>query len=305
MPGRLARILEALEDDDYRVLRAIERNLGRYEYVPAEVVERQSKLPPSRLLKSLRRLSDLKLVRRTLGSVIGYTLTFLGLDALAIRALTAKGVIEELGDVIGAGKESDVYIALTPTGRRVVVKLHREGKAPFHRIRRTRSFAADMNRRSLILWAKLLGEREFKALLELHARGARVPEPIAWNRHAVVQGLVEGAVELYRVPPLTVGEAREALAQVLETVRIAYREVGIVHGDLSEYNVLVAEEDGGVGAYVIDWPQYVYAAEPHAGELLERDVRYITRFFRSKYGVEASLEDALAYVRGERGEPPV
>lgn len=305
MPGRLARILEVLEEDDYRVLRVIERNLGRYEYVPIEVVERQARLPPSRMLRSLRRLSDLKLVRRTLGSLIGYTLTFLGLDVLAVRALIAKGVVEELGDVIGAGKESEVYIAVMPTGRRVVIKLHREGKAPFHRIRRTRSFAADMNRRSLILWAKLLGEREFRVLVDLHARGARVPEPVAWNRHAVVQAHIEDAVELYRVPPLDYDEARSVLLHVLETVKIAYRDVGVVHGDLSEFNVLVAPEDGGVGGYVIDWPQYVYAQEPHAEELLRRDVAYILRFFRSKYGVEVSLEDALAYVRGERGEPPV
>lgn len=305
MPGRLVRMLEVLEEDDYRVLRVIERNLGRYEYVPIEVIERQARLPPSRILRSMRRLSDLKLVKRTLGTLVGYTLTFLGLDVLAVRALTAKGVIEELGDAIGAGKESDVYIAVTPAGRRVVVKLHREGKAPFHKIRRTRSFAADMSRRSLILWAKLLGKREFKVLVDLHARGARVPEPIAWNRHAVVQGHIEGAVELYRVPPLDYEDARRALSHILETARIAYRDVGVVHGDLSEFNVLIAPEDGGVGAYVIDWPQYVYAQEPHAEELLRRDVGYILRFFRSKYAIEVDLEDALAYVRGEGDEPPV
>ncbi len=304
MPSRLSRILQELEDDDYRVLRVIERNLSRYEYVPVEVVERQARLPPSRMLRSIRRLSDLKLIRRTLGTLIGYTLTYTGLDVLAARALMAKGVIEEFGDVIGAGKESDVYLAVAPGGRRVVVKFHREGKAPFHRIRRTRSFAAGMTRRSLILWAKLLGEREFKVLVELHSRGARVPEPIAWNRHAVVQGYVEGAVELYRQPPLGEEEAIRVLRQILETVRIAFQDVGVVHGDLSEYNVLVVYRDGGVDAVVIDWPQYVYASEPHAEELLKRDVYYIVRFFRSKYGVRVDEGEALAYVRGERGEPP-
>jgi RIO kinase 2 len=303
--GRLAKIYQQLEPDDFRVLRAIEGGLGRYEYVPVEYIERRARLPPSRMLRSIRRLSDLKLIRRTLGTLIGYTLTFLGLDVLAVRALHAKGVIEELGDVIGAGKESDVYIAVTPAGERVAVKFHKEGQAPFHRLRRTRSFAASLTRRSMILWAKMLGEREFKALVELHARGARVPEPIAWNRHAVVERLVEGAVELYRLPPLEPGEAARVLLDVLETVRIAYVDVGIVHGDLSEYNILVAPRDGGVGGVVIDWPQYVYREEPHARELLERDVRYVIRFFRSKYGVEVDYRAALEYAAGGRDEPPL
>ncbi len=305
MAGRLARIYGELEPDDFRVLRAIESGLGRYEYVPVEYIERRARLPPSRMLRSIRRLSDLKLVRRTLGTLIGYTLTFLGLDVLAVRALHAKGVIEELGDVIGAGKESDVYLAVTPTGERVVVKFHKEGRAPFHRLRRTRSFAARQTRRSMILWAKLLGEREFKVLVELHGRGARVPEPVAWNRHAVVERLIEGAVELYRVPPLEPGEAERVLADVLETVRIAYLEVGVVHGDLSEYNVLAAPEGEAVRGVVIDWPQYVYSSEPHARELLERDIRYITRFFRSKYHVDVDESEALEYVTGGRVEPPI
>jgi len=306
LPGRLARVYQSLEPDDFRVLRAVESGMGRYEYVPVEWVERRARLPPSRMLRSIRRLSDLKLIRRTLGAIVGYTLTFLGLDVLAVRALHAKGVIEELGDVIGAGKESDVYVAVTPTGERVAVKFHKEGRAPFHRIRRTRSFAAGESRRSMLLWAKMLGEREFRVLVELHGLGASVPEPVAWNRHAVVERLLEGAVELYRLPPLTRGEAVEVLGSVLRTVRIAYLEAGVVHGDLSEYNVLVAPGDsGGVRGVVIDWPQYVYRDEPHARELLERDVSRILRFFRSKYRVEAPLEDAMAYVTGESGEPPL
>ncbi len=304
MPSRLALIYEELEEPDFRILRVIEKWLNKYEYVPVEIIERDSKLPPSKILKSIKKLSTHKLVKRRLGSIIGYTLTYLGLDVLALRGLIVRGVIERIGDRIGSGKESEVYLAVAPTGERLTVKMHREGSAPFRRIKRTRSFAVDLSWGSMLQVAKILGEREFKVLVELHGRGASVPEPIAWNRHAVVTRYIESGVELSVRPPLSRGDAVQVLRTVLSTLRIAYTEAGVVHGDLSEYNVVVALVEGEpVRAYVIDWPQYVYKDEPHAEELLERDVYYITRFLRKIYGVETDPEEALRYVKGETDDP--
>ncbi|GAB6148006.1 RIO1 family regulatory kinase/ATPase domain-containing protein [Stetteria hydrogenophila] len=288
-----------LEEPDFRVLRVIEKWLPKYEYVPAEVLERHARLPPSALSRSLRKLGELKLVRRTLGSLIGYTLTFMGLDVLALRGLVVRGVVEEIGEKIGVGKEGNVYLAVAPSGERVVVKFHREGRRSFKHLRRARSFMAEASRGQWLLKAKMLGEREFKILVELSSRGARVPKPLGWNRNAVVQAYLEG-VELYRLKAggLERGQAERILWDVLETVRTAYRDVGIVHGDLSEYNVLVAVEDGEYRGYVIDWPQYVYREEEHAEDLLKRDVYYVVRFFRKNFGVDVSEEEALSFVKG-------
>ncbi len=302
MTSRLTEIYKRLEEPEFRILRIIERHMKKYEYVPIELIEKESKLPPSKLSNSIKKLSTLKLVRRTLGSIIGYTLTYLGLDVLALRGLIVRGIIKDLRDRIGAGKEGDVYIGITPSDEKVTVKFHREGSAPFRKIKRTRSFAIDMSWGSMIEVAKVLGEREFRILVELYNKGARVPEPVAWNRHAVVTKYIEGSIELYKRPELDEDEALEVLKQVLETIRKAYMDVGVVHGDLSEYNILVRTKDDKVEAYVIDWPQYVYKDEPHAEELLKRDVQYISRFFRKIYGVRIECENALKYVKGEINE---
>ncbi len=301
MPKNLWQLYTSLGEDEFRVLRAIERFQGRHEYVPVELVEKASGLPPSRLQRALAVLSRNKLIKRRLGNFSGYTLTFLGLDVLALRNLVKRGVVSLLGDKIGIGKEGDVYIAVAPDGSRLVVKFHREGRKSFRKVWRHRSFTLNLEASTWLEVAKYVGEREFKALVSLWREGARVPEPVAWNRHAVVQRYVEG-VELSEAPEMGEEEALSALRDVIETVRIAYQRVGIVHGDLSEYNILVEPAEGR--AYVIDWPQYVYKDEPHADELLRRDVEYVARFFRRKYRVEVDVEEALAYVRGERGEPP-
>ena len=298
MPVGVAEAYEELGEPEFRVLRVIEGLLPRYEYVPVEVIERRAGLPPSRLARALDRLGELKLVRRRLGGLIGYTLTYLGLDVLALRGLVVRGVVARLGAEIGVGKEGRVYLAETPAGTLAVVKFHREGRRSFKHLRRTRSSMAEAPRGMWLVKAKALAEREFKVLAELRGRGALVPAPLGWNRNAVVQEYIEG-VELYRLRDLDPRDAERVLLDVLETLRKAYVEVGVVHGDLSEYNVLVSLGEGEPRGYVIDWPQYVYRDEPHADQLLERDVLYIVRFFRRRFGVEPlSVEEALGYVRG-------
>ncbi len=295
MPRRLWSVYQALDGLDMRVLSTIESGLSRYEYVPAEYIERRMRgVAPSRVNRSLDKLNELKLIRRSIGHTVMYTLTYMGLDVLALNSLVRRGVVGVLGERIGVGKEGAIYLAETPEGELVVVKFHREGRRSFQHIRRHRSYAMSLPRKSWFRMAKLVGEREFKIMVALVEEGARVPEPIAWNRHAVVQEYVPG-VELYRLRGLSEEEALRVLEGIIETLEIAYQRVGIVHGDLSEYNVLVTEE---LEPYIIDWPQYVYKEEPGADELLRRDVQYIAAFFRRKFRIRVDTDEILARVRG-------
>jgi len=294
--SRLARnpylLRQTLDRKDMLVLSAIEKLSSRFEYVPVEVLERRVTLRPTEIAASLDRLNQLKLVRRRLGSIIGYALTYYGLDVLAYDSLARRGVLEALGDRLGVGKEGDVYLGVTPEGSTVVVKFHREGRRSFSKIKRYRGYAASVDRKQWFKIAKLSGEREFKVLVALSEEGARVPKPIAWSRHAVVQEYVPG-IELYRLRDLGEDDATRVLEDVIDTMRIAYQRVGIVHGDLSEYNILVGDDGRG---YVIDWPQYVYRDDPAARELLKRDAEHVAAFFRRRFNLPITGEEVLARV---------
>ncbi len=294
MPRHPQRTLAMLKREDVALLATIERLMSKFEYVPVEMLERRVRLPPSRILASLDRLNKLKLIKRRLGSVIGYTLTYYGLDVLATNSLVGRGVVSVIGEKIGVGKEGEVYIAETPAGDTVIVKYHREGRRSFSKIRRHREYALLVDRKQWLRLAKLVGEREFKVLVALEREGARVPKPIGWSRNAVVQSYIPGA-ELYKVRWLDDDVVERVFWDVVETLRIAYERVGVIHGDLSEYNILVSEDGRG---YVIDWPQYVYRDEPVAAELLERDVRYLTAFFRRRFRFEADPAQVLEEVTG-------
>lgn len=287
---KLGTVYRQLTPLDFSILSAVERGMANYEYVPLDYVERLVNAPATRVERSLEKLRDLKLIKRWSESYRGFRLTYLGLDMLALRTLVKEGVLEAIGDKLGVGKESELYRARAPGGLLVIVKLLRIGCRSFRSTKRTRSFVENPQ----LNWyaqSKIAAEREYKALLELFKAGGLVPRPYAWNRHAVVISCING-VELYRRPKLN--DPGRALMDVLETTRKAYVDVGIVHGDLSEYNVIVSVENER--AYVIDWPQYVEKDHPSAPSLLKRDVEYIVRFFNKIYGVRLSVDRAFSYV---------
>ncbi|MEB3845361.1 MAG: serine/threonine protein kinase [Desulfurococcales archaeon] len=288
-------ILARLKPADMRVLKVIERGSSRYMYVPLDYIERHSRLPPPRVLESIDRLNSEKLIVRRIGSTLGYKLTYTGLDVIALNNLVARGVVESIGERIGVGKEGNIYLAWDPAGNPIVVKFHREGRRSFQSIRRKRRYAEGLPRKSWIQLAKLVGEREFKILAALKDRGALVPEPIAYNRNTVVQEYIPG-VELYRIRSIEKSTAEEMLSSIVRTLKIAYQEVGIVHGDLSEYNILVTED---YKPYIIDWPQYVYREDPESDTLLERDIEYIAGFFKKRFGIKAEPGEILREVKGE------
>ncbi len=279
--------LAQLHPDDFKVLYAIEKRLKTHEFVPIELIEKDTKLPLHRLERSLYHLNKLKLIRRMSTSVLGYRLTILAYDVLAIHSLMKRGILVALGEKIGVGKESDVYLGIGPGGVKLAVKFHRVGRQSFRHIVRHRTYKEEEN---WLLQSRLSAAREFTALKELFPRGAKVPEPVAKSRHVVVTKLIEGAVELYRKPEIE--DPVKALIDVLETIEIAYKEVGIVHGDLSEYNIIVIPETSE--AYVIDWPQYVEKEHPSAPQLLRRDVEYVVRFFKKVYGVPIEVDEVLS-----------
>lgn len=288
-------MLESLEPDDLRVLRLIERLSRNRRHVPAERLENAAGTPPGRLARILEKLSSLKLVERRADPVSGYALTFRGLDVLAVDSLRSRGVIAVVTERLGVGKEGVAFLAESPEGETLVLKLHRGGLRSFRRIRVYRRYASESPGDFMAL-AKLSAEREFRALVSLKREGARVPDGVAWSRHAVVQEYIPG-VELYKVKPGEVEvDAWKLASSILDTVRIAYVKVGIVHGDLSEYNILLSLESSE--GYVIDWPQYVYRGDHQAEKLLERDVGYVVKYFRRRWGIVLDEEKALRYVKG-------
>ena len=293
----LADRVAAVTADDVKLLGLIYKLHEGYAAVPLTVLESSYK-PAAELGERLSRLLELGLVRSVRGTEYMYQLTYRGLDVLAIAQLTRRGVLSRVGDVLAVGKESEVYLGWTPTSSPVVLKLHREGSRSFRALTRSRRYRSLTGRS---LWLDVSVEaagREFTALVSVRRAGGLVPRPLDRALHAVATEYLDG-VELYKARWLDRESALRVLKDVITTVRVALRAAGIVHGDLSPYNVLVVNDPGGPRGYVIDWPQYLSASDPGAMDALTRDLKALATFFNKSLGLDLTTEELLRAVREE------
>lgn len=279
----------SLKKSEIAVLRAVERGMRRCEWVPLQDLTRMARLPARTVDYSLKRLTGRKLIFKTWDPYEGYQIGFLAYDLVALAELVERDVVLSLGDELGVGKESVVYNALGADDRPLAIKFHREGRTSFKHVRRVREHLTDVPRCSWIHAARLGARKEFNVLKTLYP-DVSVPEPLAISRHAIAMELLDG-VELYRVDLVN---PEDCLEMILEEVEIAWKR-GLVHADLSPYNVIVVDEE----IKIIDWPQAVNRGHPEVRELLRRDVKNVVDHFRRKYRLDVSSEGALAQVTGK------
>jgi len=288
---KAAETITKIVSYDLRILQAIELGMIQHEVVPFDDVVRYSGLNENELEYRMKRLDELELLYRQQDPYPGYMMNYNGYDLLALNALVKAETLEALGPPIGIGKESDVYEAVTPSEVKVAVKFHRLGRTSFRDTRRKREYVADRRHISWLYQSRLAAEAEYSALETMHEAGVSVPEPLDQNRHVIAMQLIEGT-QLSDI--ISLEEPRLFLDDILEDVRLAYG-AGVIHTDLSEYNVLV-DTEGMV--WIIDWPQYVSADHPNALELLKRDIGNVVYYFRRKHGLEYDPDQALKHVTG-------
>jgi RIO kinase 2 len=284
-------VFRNLESEDFRILHIIEAAMSKREFVPIEQIQKYAKLPMERIEFTLSKLNKLGLIYRIKGAYVGYTLNYAGYDCLAINTLVKAGVIDSFGQSLGVGKEADVYDALSPDGKRIAVKFHRLGRISFRQTRRKRGYTREHS--TWLFQSHVSAEKEFQAMQLAYRNGVSVPEPISQNRHVIAMGMIEGA-ELSKYKEIQ--EPEKILKEILRNVRKAYLKAHIIHGDLSDYNIIL-KPDGHI--LIIDWPQYVKSDHANAEELLERDLKNVLTFFNRKFNVKVAIEEACDYVTGK------
>jgi len=209
-----------------------------------------------------------------------------------------KGVIDEIHGVVKAGKESRVYWGKDKQGNELAIKIYLtvsaefrkgmlkyiEGDPRFKNVRR--------DTRSLVFaWA----QKELRNLKQAIAAKVRVPRPIAVKKNVLIMEFIGkngiSAPSMKEQPPKNPEKAYKAL---LTYLRRLYRKAELVHGDLSEYNIMIWRGR----PLLFDVSQAVPLSHPLADLLLRRDLRNLNRYF-SRLDVKVpSVEEYYRKVTG-------
>jgi RIO kinase 1 len=231
-----------------------------------------------------------------------------------LLSLLDNGLITEVVRPLLSGKEAQVYLVLV-YGEERVAKVYKEAnqrsfknRAVYSEGRRGRN---SRDRRAIAKGSKHGRAQEEEAwrsaevdmMFRLRDAGVRVPTPYVFDDGVLVMELVKDA---YGEPAPRLGEVDmdAAYAEVVFDQLIA--EVvkmlcaGVVHGDLSDFNVLMTPE----GPVIIDFPQSLDAAgNQSARKILIRDVANLNRFLLgfgpTKRPLQHAQEMWALYTRGE------
>ena len=273
----------------WMVLRAIFRNMWDYEYVPVYIIARDARMSENKVEALLRKLADEGLVTNKYTEYLGTSFTFLGLSVYSLHLQVKKGRISMMGKLMGEGKESVVYNCIpgdrSGSGREAVIKFHRVGYPSFKKVREKRDYGT----LHFTVLTVRSARNEYQALKKLYGK-VPVPRPISWEGNSVLMELID-AKELYKV---RLGNAEDVLEIILDEIAKMCR-AGVIHGDLSQYNILVNEE----GIWFIDFPQSVEVGEEGFEDTLRRDVENILTYFRRAYGIEKDMNEVLERIMEE------
>ncbi|KAG9238471.1 serine/threonine-protein kinase RIO2 [Amylocarpus encephaloides] len=280
-----------LTADDWRTLTAVETGSKNHEVVPTPLIEKLSGLR-GQVHKNISALAKVGLIARLKNAKYdGYRLTYGGLDYLALNTYRKRRDVYSVGNQIGVGKESDIFVVADEKGVQRVLKIHRLGRISFRTVKANRDYLRNRSSGSWMYMSRLAALKEYTFMQALRENGFPVPEPLAQSRHTIVMSLID-AFPMRQIS--SVPDPASLYAELIAMI-IRLAQFGLIHGDFNEFNILIKEDESQettgdnttekrtLTPILIDFPQMVSIDHANAEYYFDRDVNCIKRFFQRKF----------------------
>ena len=207
---------------------------------------------------------------------------------MGIYKLMTANIIDTIEYPISTGKEGNVFAAQDPKGKMVALKIYRTSNATFNRICKyiegdKRFLGISGSKRKIIsAWAS----KEFRNLHKMYEAGVNVPEPIKFHRNMVVMKYIgTKTAPAPTIRQVVLEDPDSVYETVVDYMRIMYQDAGLVHADLSEYNILYHKRK----PVIIDVGQAVLTEHLNAKDFLKRDIKNVNRYFKS---LDVEIDDS-------------
>ncbi|SCU98346.1 LAMI_0F14224g1_1 [Lachancea mirantina] len=283
-----------LTADDFRVLQAVEQGSRNHEVVPTQMIHQISGMRSiSGTNHAIGDLAKLKLVSRMRNiKYDGYRLTYNGIDFLGLKAMLSRETIYSVGNIIGVGKESDVYRVSDKAGATKVLKIHRLGRTSFHTVKTNRDYLKRNQSGNWMYLSRLAANKEYQFMELLYTKGFSVPEPFDCSRHMVLMGLIKG----FPMRRMRNHKNVSRLYSDLMNFIVKLANHGLIHCDFNEFNIMIkddVQDSSDCGFVVIDFPQCISIQHKEAAFFFQRDVDCIRRFFKKKLKYEPASDTSM------------
>lgn len=199
-----------------------------------------------------------------------------------LRKLSSQGYFEELSITLKPGKEANVFIAPKNNGEDVIVKIYRLENCNFNKMFEYISqdpryaYLKGNKRKTIFAWT----QREYRNLMKAR-EVIRVPNVYTFKDNIIIMECIS---EGDQVAPILkdshIEKPKEVFDEIVDIMKKLFK-AGIVHGDLSEFNILIQNNR----PVFIDFSQGSSVDANNAKELLLRDISNISSFFK-KFGLE-------------------
>ena len=211
---------------------------------------------------------------------------------MAVYSLLNQGVISKIFGVIKSGKESRIYTGIGSKEDRIAIKIYLATSAEFKKgmlpyiVGDPRFNVFKKDSRSLAyLWA----QKEFKNLQKAYEVGIRVPKPLHVEKNILIMEFIgEDDVPAPTLKEMLPHNPSGMYKILLGYVKILYRKAKLIHGDLSEYNIMNMHGN----PIIFDMGQSVSVEHPLARQFLLRDLDGLNRFFK-KLNVKVKSSESL------------
>ncbi len=214
---------------------------------------------------------------------------------LALYKFITRKWISAMGGPISTGKEANVFIG-NKDGTPVAIKIYLMRTANFQKMqdyiagdRRFQNIGKG-KKDIIFAWTR----KEYSNLKRAEESAIRVPKPLAFDRNILLMEFIgEGEIPAPQLRVADISDPGRVYETLTGMIRNLWIKANLVHGDLSEYNILYHQEQ----PYIIDMGQAVTRDHPHAHGFLKRDLENTNRFF-SSLCTTREVDELLGWITG-------
>jgi RIO kinase 1 len=206
-----------------------------------------------------------------------------------IFKLVSQGHFDELKSPVSIGKEANIFTAERINEKPLIVKIYRLETCDFNRMYDYIKLDAryqhlkSKKREIIFSWA----QREFRNIMKARECGVRVPLPVQCLYNIIVMEMIGEKAPAPKLKDSRPENPEKFMNKVFEYVQKLWN-AGLVHGDLSEFNILNDNEK----PVFIDISQGTTTKSVNAEALLERDLNNLCRFSK-KLGLKIDKDEML------------